>query len=87
MAFGDGCGELWECESSHSGGLLNFTCVGTNKDGGSGWVDVGAQVTFSQVDTTGSTINDVSFNKRKWGRYGRLWVEVRHTGRGTSFGR
>ena len=70
------CRELWQCKSARSGRLLDLPCEGTNTDNGRVWVDVSTQVTFSQVYTAGSAINNGSVNKRKRGRYGRLWWGV-----------
>ena len=56
-----------------------------NTEYGRGWVDVSTRGTFIQADPAVSTINDGSVNKWKWGRYGRLWVRVRHRGEATSF--
>ena len=72
VAIRGGCGELWECDSACSSRLLDLTRSSTNTDRGRGWVDVITRVTFSQVDTAGSTINYSSVNERNWGRYGRL---------------
>ena len=87
VAIGGIRGELWECDSTCSGGLLDFTCGGTNIDRWSEWVDVSTQGNFIQVHTYRSTIKNVSVNKRKWGCYGRLWVGSRHRGGATLFGR
>ena len=66
VAFGGVFGELWECEISLSGGLLDLSLGGTNTDRGIEWVDVSAQGAFGQVDPNGSAINDGSVKKRKW---------------------
>ena len=65
VAFGGGCGELWECERARSGGLLDLPCGANNADCGIGRVDVSTWSTFGQVDTVGSTIHNGSVNKRK----------------------
>ena len=87
MSFGGGRRELWGCKSELSGGMLDLPCSGTKKDCGSGWVNINLRGTLSQVYTAGSTIEDGSVNKRKWKRYGRLWVGVRYRGGVIVFGR
>ena len=83
--FGGDCGDLWEHERAHIRRLLDLTRGGTNTYCGSGRVYVSVQGTFIQEDNYGSTINNASVNKSKWGRHGRMWVRGGHRGRPTAF--